>query len=203
MKNTFRKSAWIPPGTALFRRKTGRCVGYALFILGLLGLMGGAQFSEYEVKAATIYNFLKYSQWPDSKHSGSDSPIQIVVLGTSPFGDAWSRILDKKIGDRPIMRKDIAEYDASDSTRQSLQNGHVLFVCRSEISRVSDILKTVQGKNVLTISEQDRFLESGGIINFLMEGNKVRFEINLKRAKEEQIKIDTAVLKLALRVIQE
>jgi len=186
-----------------FSNKRSRWYWYALLLSGLFVLLGGAQFSEYEVKAVTIFNFLKYSEWPEEKYSSDRSPIEIVVIGKSPFGDAWNRILDKKIGDRTIVLKELPEYNNSDSIRQILQGGHVVFICRSEKQHLQEILETVQGKNVLSISEQDRFLETGGMINFVMEDNKVRFEINLKRAKEERIKIDASVLKLALRVIQE
>jgi len=169
---------------------------------------------EYQVKAAFLYNFMNFVDWPEEKLSDSNEPMIIGVIGEDPFGDAF-----KPIKDRPIRGKNVVirrfkgleelkksdEIDESQSNPQieALKKCHVLFICSSEKKRLGETINLVKDHNVLTVSDIEGFLEAGGIINFVMEDQKVRFEINVTAAKRAKVKIRSQLLRLAKRVVEE
>jgi hypothetical protein len=144
--------------------------------------------SEYQVKAAFLYNFVKFIDWP----AGQEGPIELCVLGKDPFGGAIERVIaGKAVNGRPLAIRRIGDIAAARTCQ-------VLFVSASEASRVSEITKAVHTWSVLTVSEIDRFSERGGIVTFLMEGQRVRFQINPKAAASAGLKISSKLLQLAV-----
>src|SRR5205085_8239063 len=118
----------------------------------------------------------------------------VGVLGDDPFGsDLEKTISGKQVNGRPvtILR--------SKNERQ-LSNCHILFISASERRRMSQILEALRGSHALTVSEIDHFCQAGGIINFRMEENKVRFEINSVAAQSEQLKLSSKLLAVAAKV---
>ena len=165
---------------------------------------------EYKIKSGFIYNFIKYIDWPEKKLSTEkdDDPIVIGVIGVSPFGKALEPITKKKIKNKklairyfPGFKRTGKKY--SDKDTEKLRNCHVLFVSSSEKKYIENIIKLVTGSNVLTVSDIDGFVETGGIINFVTEKKKIRFSINLDAAKRSELVIPTTVLKIAKKVIHE
>jgi hypothetical protein len=152
---------------------------------------------EYEVKAAFLYNFIKFVEWPASAFEGKNSPIVIGVLGSDPFLDTSSAtnyledaIAGKTIEDRRIVVLHLER--ASD-----LSSCQLLFVSPSEKNHLKEILQRLRGKHVLTVSETENFCEQGGIINFIRQPGKVRFEINPLMAEEGHLKINSRLLNVA------
>ncbi len=179
---------------------------------------------EYQVKAAFIYNFMKFTEWPPEKMEnggGNDSsppPMQIGIVGENPFGKAFEPLMDKKIKDRPlklIFVPGMAAYVKKVSDKQTaveqywheqgetIRGCHVLFYCNSEKNWLAEHLQQVQSLPILTVGEAEGFLNAKGIIVFVKEENKVRFEIHLTQAEKQGLKISSQLLKLARRVIQE
>ena len=151
--------------------------------------------SEYEVKAAFIYNFARFIEWPDICRREEKKELVLCILGSDPFGSALDIIRNKTIGDKKLvirMCKDIKNLDSC----------HILFISASEKERSASILKFLKSSCILTISDIEGFAQSGGIINFVIEENKVRFEINIDAANRAGIKISSKVLKLA-KIIKE
>ena len=147
--------------------------------------------SEYQVKAAFLYNFVKFVEWPATP-AAQEGPIEICVLGKDPFGGALERVVEgKTVNDRALVIRHFGDIAAARSCQ-------VLFVSTSEAGRVSEIVKAVRGWSVLTVSEINRFSERGGIINFLMEGQRVRFRINTKMAASAGLTISSKLLELAV-----
>jgi hypothetical protein len=147
--------------------------------------------SEYQVKAAFLYNFVKFVEWPATP-AAREGPIEICVLGKDPFRGALERVVEAKtVKDRTLVIRHIGDIAAARSCQ-------VLFVSASEAGSVSEIIRAVRGWNVLTVSEIDRFSERGGIINFLMEGQRVRFRINTKMAASAGLTISSKLLELAV-----
>jgi hypothetical protein len=147
--------------------------------------------SEYQVKAAFLYNFVKFVEWPETPVV-QEGAILLCMLGKDPFGGALERVVEgKTVNGRPLVIRRIGDIAAARSCQ-------VLFVSASEAGRVSEITRAVRGWNVLTVSEIDRFSERGGIITFLMEGQKVRFQINPKTAASAGLKISSKLLQLAV-----
>jgi hypothetical protein len=147
---------------------------------------------EYAIKAAYLYNFGRYVEWPPESFGGNDSPFVIGVLGKDPFGAILDEIAaTKKVeGRRVIVRRfaTMAEYKPC----------HILFVAASVApDQKAAALKKAHGSVVLLVGEEAGFARQGGTVNFFIEQNKVRFEINLDAAKREQLRISSKLLSLA------
>jgi hypothetical protein len=147
--------------------------------------------TEHEVKAAFLYSFAKYVQWPDGALGGQDEPFIIGVLGEDPFG----RVLDETVAGKSVLGHPVA------LTRfvrlEDAVRAHILFVGASEEPELSRVLRTLRGRPVLSAGETDEFAERGGIVGFKTSEKKVRFDINLGRAEESRLKISSQLLKLA------
>jgi hypothetical protein len=147
---------------------------------------------EYAIKAAYLHNFSSYVQWPAGAFPTSDAPLVIGVLGTDPFGEVLNEIArTKKVGGRPIVVKQFASMAAYAPC-------HVLFVASSTSPQEqAAAIRKAHGSPVLLVGENPGFAEQGGAIDFFIEQNKVRFEINLDVAKRQQLKISSKLLGLA------
>lgn len=150
---------------------------------------------EYKVKAAFLYNFTLFVEWPTEAFTGNDSPLTVCILGKSPFGNALGGLKGKTVKTRKLAVRQI-------NSPQEIGGCQVLFVSASEKMQLPNILAAVKNRNVLTVSDIDSFAEAGGIINFITLEDKVRFEVNLKAAQQARLKISSQLLKLARDVIE-
>lgn len=154
-----------------------------------------APVQEYQVKAAFLYNFAKFVDWP-GEAAGADGPLVITVFGSDPFGPVLEQTVQgKTVGDRPLVVRRTTRL-------QDLRPCHVLFISPSEKIRLPEVLRAVGGERVLTVSDMEEFLHLGGIVKFVMEDNRVRFEVNARVARESGVRISSKLLKLA-RVVWE
>jgi len=152
---------------------------------------GPSAFHEYEVKAAFLYNFAKFVTWSPSAFDRPDAPIVIGILGDDPFGPFLEKVIeDKVIGERSLEIRHLQSLDR-------IPRCHILFVSTSERRRLSEILVALRGLHVLTVSEMEPFARSGGIINFVVEENRVKFEVNVAAAEAADLKISSKLLRLA------
>jgi len=153
-----------------------------------------AKPTEYEVKATYLYNFGKFVEWPaKDTHAEADS-FPICVLGQDPFGPALNSILaDATIGGKSVVAKRIL-------TPQDAANCRVLFISSSEEPRVKQILAALRGASVLTVSDLPQFTQSGGMVQFFLEGNRVRFDVNLTTAEQVGLTLSSELLKVANNV---
>ena len=153
--------------------------------------------TEYEIKAAFLYNFMRFVEWPPEAIPDSTAPLVIGILGTDPFGRALDQILEEAlIENRPIRAVRFPRLADVDSC-------HVLFVSTSEDHVLSDVLQALGQRPVLTVGEAADFAVSGGMIQFVLRDSKVRFEINLAAAIRTRLKISSRLLRLAIRVYDE
>ncbi len=170
--------------------------GAALALLGLAGLwlacLGAGLPSEYEVKAAYLFNFAKFVDWPPEKLGQTNSPLVIGVVGENPFGKALETVIQKNqtVNGRPLVVRYLAP-------NENPRSCHILFVSRSEAPRLGPILKTAKGSAALTVSDLDQFLEQGGMIHFYLESDTVRFAVNLEAAAGAGLKLSPRLLKVA------
>jgi hypothetical protein len=171
---------------------------------------GSASASEYQVKAAFLYNFAMFVDWPKEKKVNGNEPIVIGIIGKDPFEDAFDRIKNKQGEDVKIVIKrfkGLEELKKSDRAElnkeiEAIKKCHLLFICRSEKKVVKKIMNLVKDANVLAIGDMEGFLgASGGIINFTLQNEKVRFEVDLVAAKQANLKIRSQLLRLAQNVI--
>ena len=204
---------------------------YWLIILLLLGIgirvTDGAQTKsaaqkEHEIKAAFIYNFLKFIDWPedtaDKEKTVAESDkkngtvITLGIIGEKEYFSAFKVSQGKKVKDKKIQVVYLSEKDINAKYPKSLKNCTVLFFhAQHDKKRGKDesyqydlkkILALIKGKSVLTIGETKGFLEQGGMINFVVAEKKIRFEINLVALEQAKLKARAQLLKLAKRVVQ-
>jgi len=154
----------------------------------------GALQREYEIKAAYLYNFINYINWPEQALPPAGGTITIGVIGENPFGSALAPLAGKRIKGRILAVKECASL-ADAATCQ------IVFISPSERPKLEEILKGLKDAKVLSVSEIDGFAERGGMINFVSERNKVRFEINPEAARRTGLTISSELLKLA-RVVK-
>ncbi len=151
---------------------------------------------EYEIKAAFLYNFAKFVEWPDGAFPAADSPIRLGVLGKDPFGEILDRTLKgRKVGGRGFQ---IERFDDV----EKIKSCHIAFIPASCKDRMEAALESLKCRPVLAVGETPGFARSGGIINFFLQENKVRFEINPDAAARADLKISSKLLHLA-RVVRE
>ncbi len=175
------------------------------------GQSESSKFKEYEVKAAFMYNFLKFTDFPSQKMAESNTEMIIGIIGKDPFGKAIGVIKNKKVKGRKVVIKLFKSFEELKKEDKPeflskigwIKSCHLLFICSSEKKNFSEITDIVKNNNVLTVGEAKGFLEVGGVINFIMHENNVNFEINVIAAKKAKLQIRSQLLRLAEKVIDE
>ena len=165
----------------------------SLALLGSLaiGPVRAQGLNEYQVKAAFLYNFAKFIEWPADAFGSNSDPLIIGVIGDDPFGGALNQTISgKSISGRPLVVRHLR-------WGQDLRACHILYISSSEGRRIPQIIQSVKGGSVLTIGDTDHFNQQGGIINFILEANKVRFEINVRGAEHARLRISSKLLALS------
>ncbi|HEV7506588.1 MAG TPA: YfiR family protein [Thermoanaerobaculia bacterium] len=165
--------------------------------LGVLGIPGAAHAQavapEYDVKAAFLFNFTKFVEWPPTAFADERSPLKLCVLGENPFGKTLRALTGEEVGGRKLLLTHLDNLN-------NLETCHVLFVSRSERDRLPKILADLQSAPVLTVGDTPGFIDQGGMINFILEASKVRFDVNQEAAERAGIKISSRLLALAKHV---
>ena len=151
---------------------------------------------EYQIKAAFLYNFAKFVEWPADRFTDENSPILLCVIGKDPFGPTLEHtVMGRKIKGRAIRIKRIKGING-------LKICHVLFVSSSERENMRDIVASLAGASVLTTGDMGGFANQGGIIELIKIENKIRFEINLNAATQSGLKLSSYLMGLARNVIE-
>jgi hypothetical protein len=147
--------------------------------------------SESQIKAGFVFNFTKFIEWPTDAFADPESPIVLGVLGDSPITDLLiETAAGKTVNGRAVTIRRFKE-------GQDPRACNILFVSSSEQKHALQIIEKVKGSSVLTVSETSGFAQAGGMINFFVEGNKVRLEINLDAAGQARLKISAKVIAVA------
>jgi hypothetical protein len=147
---------------------------------------------EYLVKAAFLYNFTQFVTWPkNNTYSSADAPFVVAVLGDDPFDGALEEAMqDKTAEGRPIVVKHFASAD-------ELGPCQVLFVPQSQDPELPALFGRLGGSAVLTVGESDNFLPAGGGIRFMLEDERIRFEISPAATDAARLKVSAKLMKLA------
>ncbi len=170
-------------------------VALAWALLNLPSMQGQrAKPTEYEVKATYLYNFSRFVEWPAKVTQAQSGSFVICVLGKDPFGPALNAILaDEATTGKTVVAQRIP-------TPQDALNCRVLFISSSENTRLKQILMTLGEASVLTVSELPEFTQRGGMVQFVSDGNRVRFEVNLASAEHAGLTLSSELLKVAVNV---
>jgi YfiR/HmsC-like len=168
-------------------------------LLAGVGKRTGAQTAaeEYRVKAAFIFHFAQLVDWPAEKPIGTDNSLVLCTLGEDPFqGMLEGTVAGKAIGNRILRIRHLGE-------PQEMQACQIVFLGRAQSKRIPMLVANLHNAPVLTVGETAGFLDAGGMIDFLLEDNKLRFEVNLEAAESADLKIGSRLLVLAQRVVGE
>lgn len=149
-----------------------------------------APLEEYEIKAAFLYQFSKFVEWPELT---SQESFTICIFGSNPFSKFIEDLETSEMKSKKVRVHLVTGTDPMDSCQ-------ILFIPRNE-HKAAGIVQKIIPKRILTVGETENFLAAGGIINFIKQGNKIRFEINQKQAEASGIKISSKLLSVAIKVI--
>jgi hypothetical protein len=163
-----------------------------LLLLLLVPNNWASELPEYDIKAAYLFNFAKFVEWPPRVFASPSAPLVIGILGEDPFRGRLDRITQGEVvhGHKLSVRhcRTLAE----------LKGCHIVFIPKGESDRVREALAAVRGGGVLTVSDADEFVSRGGMIGFVMAGKTVRFQINAGVAQQEALAISSRLLHLGI-----
>jgi hypothetical protein len=167
------------------------CLAFVQLLVPRIAAGQGDSVSEYELKAAMLYNLTRFVEWPASAYPNPETPTQLCILGRDPFGNSLASIVSRRgANSRPVQIR-------------HLQNGngiracHVLYISSSEKKNIGQIISLLKGSDVLTVGEMAQFAARGGMIQFSLVDRQVRFDINLQAASQADLKISSRLLVLA------
>ena len=160
-------------------------------IISIAQARSDSSVDEYEIKAAFLFNFANFVEWPSKTPANDNSTFIIGICGDNPFGDSLNKTVSgKTVNGRKI---EIKYFKSS----RDLKPCHILFVSTSEDNHLAKISNAAKDWHMLTVGETSNFTRNGGIIGFLVEDKKIKFEINTANAKKAELKISSKLLKLA------
>lgn len=146
---------------------------------------------EYQLKAVFLFNFAQFVEWPTSAFPEPDTPLSICILGEDPFGGYLDEtVRGETVANHPLS---VRRY----RTVEEIKGCHILFVGRKEQAHLSEILDSLKGHSVLTVSDAERFASRGGMIRFVTDHNRIRLRINLEAARAANLTLSSKLLRPA------
>jgi len=148
---------------------------------------------EYDVKAALLLNFARFIEWPEGAFDAPEAPIGVCVLTPSPFGQALERALSgETVANRSLVAREVPGV-------ADIAGCHLLFVPAGAESRAGALFRDA-GPHTVTVGESHRFEGMGGAITLVIEGGRVRFNVNLRPIERRGIRVSARMLQLASHV---
>jgi len=170
------------------------CLAAALGLLLAAGRSPArAQSLEDEIKAAFLYNFAKFVEWPPDAFASPDEPITFCLVGRDPFG----RVLDDLLAGEHVRHRRLAVRRVERAGR--LDGCHILFVSPTEKGRFAALLRGIDTQRVLTVSDSLEFLAAGGHVSFFVEGSRVRFAVNQEACERAEFRMSSKLMQVARR----
>ncbi len=146
---------------------------------------------EYQIKAAFLFNFTQFVEWPATCFSTDKSPFIIGILGENPFGSYLEDMVNgEKVNGHPLVVQHF-------KTLEEIKICHVLFINLPQTSKLEQVIANLKGRNILTVSDMTDFLQEGGILRFFKKNNKIQFRINPEASKKTNLIISSKLLRLA------
>jgi len=178
----------------LMRRQRRRRWRKLLTKLLLGGLLLGSnvwatEFDEYAVKAAYLYNFAKFIEWPPGTFASADALLWICIVGDNPFGGALATLYGKTVEKHPVAVRSIPT--------EGVEQCHIVFISRVEAGHFKTLLAKLRRLPILTVSDISDFARAGGMIGLIEADQRIRFDINLTATRQAGLKLSSQLLKLA------
>jgi len=178
------------------RSRHWRRLAAALVAAAALGVAtpAHATLPEQQLKAAFVLNFVRYVQWPERAWGARDAPVTICVFGRDAIEAALGELSGRQVHGRAVRIRTGVSIDDSEGC-------HVAFIAASESRRVVQLLRSLAGRPVLTVSDVDDFIDSGGAIGIVESDTRLQFEINRAALAQGQLTASSQLLKLARAVL--
>lgn len=166
---------------------------WMVFFTASLWCQAASGPTEYEVKAALLFKFAKFTAWPATAFTNNTAPLVIGVVGEDPFGEMLDAVVaGESVDQRPLVVKRF-------KPGQDLSAAHLLFVSRSEADRLSDLLADLKQKPVLTVSDTKDFCELDGMIRLsISRRGSLKLEANPGSALASGVRISSKLLNLPM-----
>lgn len=149
------------------------------------------QSSEYDLKAAILFNLVKFVQWPPTSYPDARAPTVVCTLGKEPFGPALDRFASaNRVFGRQLVVRRLAHEDDPHGC-------HLIYISSSERKLLPEILKSLEGSHILTVGETEQFAARGGMVQLTVEDKQVHFTINLGAATREELRLRSGLLALS------
>ena len=193
----------MPDATALRRSptKTARKRSLLIFFIALILWFGAASVlaqtvaKEYRIKAAFLFNFSQYVEWPPEAFKDANDPLTYCTIGDDPFQGVLDESLNTKSAGKHLLRVQHLR------PPENFQACQIVFIGSNEKKRVAEVLETLKQSPVLVVGESSHFVQQGGTVGFLSEDNTIRFEVNLDAAQRARLNISATLLSVAKTVI--
>ena len=187
------RSAHAPAAHARSWKSIGSVLALTLLSGQLVGIAQSPRVSIDEVKAVYLLNFGRFTRWP-ANESPASAAFPVCVLGRDPFGGTLDTIVaGEKIEGRPVVTRRLRSPDDAAGCR-------ILFISESEAAHLKEIFQQVDRAATLTVSDIPRFADQGGMIQFVSEGNRVRFAVNVSAAEQARVTLSSELLRVAVSV---
>lgn len=171
------------------RSVVSRCAAVLCLLLGAFAQVEHAD--EDRVKAAYLYNFVKFVEWPANRFSGANDPTIICLVGDERLAEILEQTVQRKaVKGRPIEAREVRDDG-------QIKACHILLITFPDKARILKVLRSVQASNVLTVGESEDFTRLGGMINLSRKESNIELEINPKAAEAEGLKISSRLLAVA------
>lgn len=170
---------------------------FSIVLMVLIGLTGQPCPSwtemphEYQIKGAFLFKFARYVEWPATAFKGKEDPIVIGILGEDPFGSTFDQMVRGKTAQSRRLK--VVRFEKAGD----LAFCHILFISSSASRRLEQILKRLEGKNILTVGEMKLFCQDGGMIQLVVEEEMLQLRIRPKSVKKAGLKISSKLMNLA------
>jgi hypothetical protein len=174
----------------MLRIMVGSVIALCLAVSGAAVAEPIAAPTEYQVKAAMLFNIAKFVEWPEGTFGSPAEPIIIGILGENPFESALDAARDRKVGGRKIQLRHFTSVE-------DVTGCHILFISRSEKRNLSAILRVLRETTVLLVGDTEEYAQQGGMINFVLQNETVTLEINVDALNRVGIKINSRLLNIA------
>jgi uncharacterized protein DUF4154 len=188
------RRGWLPRVLSVAERTATALLAFLIWMAPPAKLHSAPRAAppgEYQVKAAFLYNFTKFVEWPRRSSRLSPTAFRIGILGEDPFGGAIEGITkEKTVGGRAILVRRL-------KNAEEARTCEVVFISVSEQSHLGLILGQLEGAGVLTVGDMEGFAKLGGVINFVMENQEVHFDINVDASERAGLRISSKLLSLA------
>ena len=185
----------MPGGAARWLRACAFSIVVAAGFAGPRAAQADAQADEYRVKAAFLYKFGGYIEWPVQRFARPDSPLAIGVMGADALADELAQIVaGRSVSGRAVQVRKLRPGDP-------IAGLHILFIGRADDTRLPEVLAAAKGRALLTVTESDEALELGSMINFVVVDDKVRFDVALPPADSGNLRISSRLLAVARKVV--